>query len=203
MKGTVAPLFGSDIGDGFGEVPAVAVKVLSVVLALAIGLILRFSQDDGSVLPRAFAVSVGIFDTNLNDVRMVGRHTSLGDGEAALAGSHLDAVIGDAEPDGEAKGLCQPISCRRGVGINEHRNHGAGRHRSVESHLETLSLNQRGNLERSGRRSDALILFSALILANRRSASSCRLLSLGDGGFECNRDVSPTKALLGVPELMR
>ena len=191
MKCTTAPFFGSDIGDGFSEVPAVAVKILSIVLALAIGLLLRFRQDDGSILSRALAVTMGIFDANLNDLRIVGRHVSFGDGEAALAGLHLDAVIGDAEPDGEAKGLCQPISCRRGVGINEHRNHGAGRHRSVESHLETLSLNQRGNLERSGRRSDALILFSALILANRRSASSCRLLSLGDGGFEHNGDITP------------
>ena len=85
MKCTATPLFGSDIGDGFGEVPAVTVKVLSIVLALAIGLILGFSQDDGSVLPRAFAVIVGIFDTNLNDVRIIGRHISFGDGEAALA----------------------------------------------------------------------------------------------------------------------
>ena len=134
MKGAVAPLFGSDIGDGFGEIPAVAVEVLSVVLALAVGLVLRFSQDDGSVLPRAFAVSFGIFDTNLNDVRMVGRHISLGDGEAALAGFHLDAVIGDAETDGEAKSPSQPIGGRAGVGVNKHRYHGARRNRSVESH---------------------------------------------------------------------
>jgi hypothetical protein len=37
MKCTAAPFFGSDIGDGLRKVPAVAVKVLSVVLALAIG----------------------------------------------------------------------------------------------------------------------------------------------------------------------
>jgi len=134
MKLPAAPLFGSDIGDGFGEVPAVAVKVLGVVLALAIGMILRFSQDDGPVLPRAFAVSVGIFDTNLNDVRLVGRHISLGDGEAALAGLHLDAVIGDAQTDGEAKSLAQPVRGRAGVGVNEHGYHGARRHRSVGSH---------------------------------------------------------------------
>ena len=105
MKLTAAPLFGSDIGDGFGEVPAVAVRVLGVVLALAIGMILRFSQDDGPVLPRAFAVSVGIFDTNLNDVRIVGYHVAFGDGEAAIASFHLDTVIGDAKTDSEAKSL--------------------------------------------------------------------------------------------------
>jgi len=105
MKCTTAPFFGSDIGDGFGEVPAVAVKVLSVVLALAIGLVLGFRQDDGTILSRSLAVTLSIFDANLNDVRVVRRHTSFGDGEAALAGLHLDAVIGDAETDGEAKGL--------------------------------------------------------------------------------------------------
>jgi hypothetical protein len=154
MKCTIAPFFGSDIGYGFGKVPAVAVKILSVVLALAVGLLLRFSQDDGSILSCAVAVTFSIFDANLNDVRIVGRHSSFGDGEAALAGLHLDAVIGDAETDGEAKGFRKPIGCRRGVGINEHRNHGAGRNRSVESHPETLSPNQRGNRERSGRRPD-------------------------------------------------
>ena len=154
MKRTVTPLFGSDIGDGFGEVPAVAVKVLSVVLALAIGLVLRFSQNHGSVLPRVFAVTIGIFDTNLNDVRIVGRHISFGDGEATLAGFHLDAVIGDAETDGEAKGLSQPIGGSAGVGVNEHRYHDARRHRSVESHLETVSLNPRGDFVRNRRRSD-------------------------------------------------
>jgi hypothetical protein len=141
MKFTVTPLFGSDIGDGFGEVPAVAVKVLSVVLALAIGLILRFSQDGGSVLPCPLAVTVGVFDTNLNDVRTVGRHIPFGDGQAAVAGFHLDAVISDPETDGEAKSLAQPIGGSAGVGINEHRYHGARRHRSVDSHFETLSLN--------------------------------------------------------------
>ena len=134
MKLPAAPIFGSNIRNGFGEVPAVAVKVLSVVLALAIGLVFRFGQDDGSVLPRAFAVSVGIFDTNLNDVRMVGLHIPFGDGEAALAGFHLDAVVGDAKTDGEAKSLAQPIGGRAGVGVDEHRYHGARRHRSVESH---------------------------------------------------------------------
>ena len=73
MKRTAAPFFRSDIGDSFGEVPAVAVKVLSVVLALAVGLLLRFGQDDGSILSRALAVTLGIFDANLNDVRIVGR----------------------------------------------------------------------------------------------------------------------------------
>jgi hypothetical protein len=104
MKCTAAPFLGSNIRNGFGEVPAVAVKVLSIVLALAVGLILGLSHDDGTVPPRVLAVSSSIFDANLNDVRIVGHHVAFSDGKAAIAGLHLDAVIGDAETDGEAKG---------------------------------------------------------------------------------------------------
>lgn len=111
MKSTITPFFGSDIADGFGEVPAVAVKVLRVVLALAIRLVLRFSQDDGSVQARALAVTHRIFDANLSDMRVADQHISFGDGEAAFARLHLDAVIGNAETDGEAKGLGQPVGC--------------------------------------------------------------------------------------------
>ena len=105
MKCTAAPFFGSDIGDGLRKVPTVTVKVLSVVLALAIGLVLGFRQDDGTVPSRPLAVPLGILDANLNDVRVVGYRVAFGDGQAAVADFHLDAVIGDAETDGEAKSL--------------------------------------------------------------------------------------------------
>jgi hypothetical protein len=68
MKRTAAPFFRSDVGDRLGEVPAVAAKVLSIVLALAVGMVFRLGQDDGSVLPRALTVTVGILDPNLNDM---------------------------------------------------------------------------------------------------------------------------------------
>src|SRR5258707_10230781 len=105
MKCATATFFGSNIGDGFGEVPAVAVKVLSVVLALAIGMILWLREDAGSIFSRVLAVTLGIFDANLNDVRVVGWHISFCDGEAAVPCLHLNAVIGDTETDGEAKAL--------------------------------------------------------------------------------------------------
>ena len=105
MECATAPVFGSNIGDGFGEVPAVAEKVLSIVLALAIGLILRFRQDGSSVPSRALAVTLSVFNTNLNDVRFLRRHVSFGNREAAFTSLHLDTVIGDAEPDCEAEGL--------------------------------------------------------------------------------------------------
>ena len=105
MKCATAPVFGSDIGDGFGEVPMVAVKVPGIVLALAVGLILRCTQDGGSVLSRALTMTLRILDTNLSDMRLLRRHISFGDRKAAFAGPHLDAVIGDAQPDSKAKGF--------------------------------------------------------------------------------------------------
>lgn len=105
MKCTVAPFLGSDIGDCFGKIPAVAVKVLRVVLALAIGLVFGFRQDDGTVPPRTLAVALCILDTNLNDVRIVGYDITFGDGETAIASFHLDAVIADAKTNSKTKSL--------------------------------------------------------------------------------------------------
>src|SRR5215475_6715121 len=103
MKLPATPFLRSDIGDGFGEVPAVTVKILSVVLAFAIRMILRFAQDGGAVLPRSLAVTLGIFNANLNVLRVVGRHLAFGDREAAIAGSHLDAVVRNAQTNSETK----------------------------------------------------------------------------------------------------
>ena len=140
MKCTAAPFLGSDIGDGFGEVPAVAIKVLNVVLAFAIGLVLRFRQDNGAVLPGALAMAPGIFNANLNDMGVVGHDIAFSDGDAAIAGFHLDAVIGDAQTDGKPKSLREPIGGRGWIRIKQNWNYDAGRHRSVESHPATLSL---------------------------------------------------------------
>ena len=68
VKRAAAPFFRSNVGNGLGEVPAVAVKVSSVVLALAVGVVFQLGQDDGSILPRALAVTPGILDPDLNDM---------------------------------------------------------------------------------------------------------------------------------------
>ncbi|MBI3478103.1 MAG: hypothetical protein HY010_20410 [Acidobacteria bacterium] len=103
MKFTPAPFFGSDIGDSLRKVPAVTIKILRVVLALAIGVVYGLGQYDRSVLSRALAVTLGIFDANLNHVRVVGNRAAFRDSDATVPHLHLDAVIGDAEADGEAK----------------------------------------------------------------------------------------------------
>ena len=73
---------------------------------------------------------------------MIGCRRAFGDREAAIASSHLYAVIGDAKTDSEAKSFCQPVGSNAGIWIDEHRNHGARRHGPVESHVETLSLKE-------------------------------------------------------------
>ena len=128
MKFSTTPLLGSDIGDGFSEVPAMTVKILDVVLSLAVRMILRFTKDNGAVLPRSLAVTFGIFNANLNVLRVVGRRFAFSDREAAIASSHLYAVIADPKSDGEAKSLSQPVGGHIRVRVNEHRNHSARRH---------------------------------------------------------------------------
>src|SRR5262249_7477720 len=100
MELTAAPFFGSKLGERFGKVPPMAVKILSVVLALAIRLVRRFAQYDRTVLPRALTVALRILDADLNDVRGVWRHLALGNREAAVARFHLNAVVGDASAEG-------------------------------------------------------------------------------------------------------
>ncbi len=140
MKLSATPFIGSNIGDGFGEVPAVTIKILDVVLAFAVGMILRFSQNSCTVLPCALAVTLGIFDANLNMLRVVGRHRAFGDSEAALAGAHLYAVVGDSKTNSEPKSFGEPSSSNAGVWVNQHRNHSTRRDGPIESHLQTLSL---------------------------------------------------------------
>ena len=105
VKCATAPFLGGNIGNCFGEVPPMATKILSVVLAFSIGMVLWFRQDDGTVPPRTLAVTARIFDANLNDVRIVGRRVAFGDGETALSRLHLNAMIGDSQADSETKGL--------------------------------------------------------------------------------------------------
>src|SRR6266496_524826 len=105
MKLTAAPFFWSNIRDRFGEVPAVAAKIPSVILALAIGMVCGLGHDDGTILPRSLAVAPSILDTDLNVLRVVWGHVAFRDSETAIAGFHLDTMITDAKPDNEAKSL--------------------------------------------------------------------------------------------------
>jgi len=105
MKLAAAPFFRRNVGEGFGEVPAVAVKILRVVLALAIWVIFRLVQDNRAVLSRSLAVLLSIFNPNLDMLRIVGLHIAFRNRETAIAGLHLNAVIGDAQANCEAKRL--------------------------------------------------------------------------------------------------
>src|SRR5436190_16797792 len=139
MKLAAAPILRRDVGDGFGEVPAVSVKVLSVVLTLAVGMICWFAQNDRSILPRTLTVGLAVLNADLNALRVVRHHITFGDREAAVAGFHLDTVIGNAQADSESESFRQPVSGRAWIGVTKHRNHRAGWYRAVESHLKTVS----------------------------------------------------------------
>ena len=84
MKLSAAPVFRGDVADGFGEIPAVAEKILGIVLALAVGLVFRVTQDGGAILSGARAVGVRVLDADLNVLRLVWRRLTFGDGEAPV-----------------------------------------------------------------------------------------------------------------------
>ena len=138
MKCTIAPLFRSNIANGFGKVPTMPVKVLRIVLAFAIRLVFRFGQNNCPVLSSPLTVTNSIFNANLNDMGIVGRNISFGYGEAAVAGLHLYTVIGDAQADREAESLSEPIRCDSGIWVNQHGYHGTRGHGAVGSHFRTL-----------------------------------------------------------------
>ena len=79
-------------------------KVSCVVLALAVHMICRLGENDGTVLPRALAVRKGVYDTHLGDVRTLGHNIALGNREASFACPHLDAVVGDPQPNRKSEG---------------------------------------------------------------------------------------------------
>jgi hypothetical protein len=68
MKRPATPFLRGNVGDSLRKVPAVAMEILSIVLALPIGVVFRFAEDDGAILPRALTVTLGVFDADLNDM---------------------------------------------------------------------------------------------------------------------------------------
>src|SRR3954469_25474802 len=85
-----APTLRFYIRGGLGEIPSVAVEVLCVVLTLAVVVIRRLRQDSGAGLSRSLAVTRHVLDAYLHGDRVVGSDVALGNGEAALPGTHLD-----------------------------------------------------------------------------------------------------------------
>src|SRR5579871_78315 len=140
MELPAAPFLGSNVSDRLGEIPVVPVEVPRVVLALAIWMVLRFSQDRSPILPRALAVCLRIFNANLDDVRFIRSDVALGDREASIAGFHLDTVIANPQTDTKSERFRQPIGGNARIWINDYRNDSARGHRPVRSHPETVSL---------------------------------------------------------------
>lgn len=135
-----APTLWLNIRYRFSEIPSVSIEILCVVLALAISVLLRLRKDVGAGQPRALTVSQRVVDPYLNDARMVRRHTALGDGEAALAGAHLDAMIRDPQTHRKAKSVPQPRGCHTGIGVVKNGNHRTRRNGTVGAHGTLLNL---------------------------------------------------------------
>jgi len=116
-----------------------ASEVLRIVLAFAVDMVDGLRQDSRAVPAGSFAVGDGVFNPDLNDVRVVGGDVALSNRYASTSGSHLDSVVGDAETDCESEGGAKPVGCNARVGINENRNDGARRHGTVEEHGDNLT----------------------------------------------------------------
>src|SRR5215475_203608 len=97
IDGSATPFEWVNVGDRLSEIPAMAEEVLHVVLALAVHMIGRFGEDDSTVLAGAGTVAVGILNADLRDMGVLGDDDAFGNGEASLAGSHLNAMVGDAK----------------------------------------------------------------------------------------------------------
>ena len=74
-------------------------EVFCVVLALAVHVVDGFGKDARPVLACSLAMSEGIFDPDLRDVRAVRFDLAFRDRDASVAGLHLNAMVGDAQAD--------------------------------------------------------------------------------------------------------
>ena len=121
-----------------------AEEIFSVVLALPVDLVAGLGEDAGSCLTSALAVGVGIGYPDHHELRTVGHSVSFGDNEAAVPGSHLDAMVADAEADGESESCAEPVGRCAGVGIKDNGNDSARGHGAVKKHGVNLP-SWRGN----------------------------------------------------------
>lgn len=81
------------VGDGLGESPPMACEVFGVVLTLTEGIVGGEREDAGAVLASPIAVGESVFDTDHDQVGVVGRGVALGDDKASVANVQLDAVV--------------------------------------------------------------------------------------------------------------
>lgn len=135
-----APFFWGYISDGFREVPVMTVEIPRIVLALTVGLILRFGQDRGAILTRALAMPLRVFNAHLDDVRFIWREVTFGDREAPIARFHLNAMVRDPQANLKSERLRQPFGSNARIGINEHGDDSTRRHGPIRSHPQTVSL---------------------------------------------------------------
>ncbi len=114
-------------------------KVLCVVLTLAVHMICRLGENDGSVLPCTLAVGKSVLHAHLNDVRTIGKNVALGNRDASLAGAHLDAVVRNSQPYRKSKRRRKPFGCSGRIRVDENGDHGTWRNGAVCAHDHNLT----------------------------------------------------------------
>ena len=154
ILGFSAPALRFYVCDGLGKVPVMPMEIACVVLALAIDVIHRFGQDGGATPAGSLAMRMGVFNAHLDDARAIRRHVALGNCETALAGAHLDSVIGNPEPNRKPEGFRQPLRGDTWIRIDDNGDYGAGRDRAVIAHATSLGANLRSDYQEEGIRAD-------------------------------------------------
>ena len=91
-------------------------EVFGGVLAFAVFVFRWLRENDRARGPRPLAVRPRVFDPHLHRYRPIWYGVAIGDGEATLTRSHLDAMVRNAQPYREAEGPRQPLSGGAGSG---------------------------------------------------------------------------------------
>jgi hypothetical protein len=117
-----SPLLGSDVGDGLREGPPMSREILRIVLAFAVNMVGRGSEDACPLFFGSLAVALRIGHPHHYQVCYVRRHFTLCDDETSVTRPELNPVVADAQADSEAKRVAQPVRRCVDIRIREYGN---------------------------------------------------------------------------------
>src|SRR5580704_967679 len=139
--GCAAPRPRIDICNGLREVPAASGEIFDAVLALAVRIVGRWTEDPRSMLAGLLAVTIYIFNSHHHGVPDIGSLAlgQLGQYDGSVANVQLGAVIADSHAEGETKGVAEPVDGFPDIRICELRDHSALRTRPIFKHPAHLN----------------------------------------------------------------
>lgn len=152
-----APVPRVDVRERLREGPLMPPGVLGVVLALAVHVVGGLLEDLRSVALRVLAVRLRVLHAHEHRVcgfagtwRYAAVADVANDHRAAFTNVHLrPMVLADLEALDEAESLGQPTHRGAHIGIDEHRDRGRARDRSVRQHSRAAYESARGRASRS------------------------------------------------------